>query len=156
MVGIVSAVAIGGAAAVLMLRPWDGIDGGDGGGESTTIELAVPMWQDWTETGLWCDEGDTFDIEMSGEAHHDATEESLVGPDGLTGGEVPEARVFADANTAAVIGALDSTQEAFDVGWGTTYTCPAGGNLFLGINDTNLEGNHGEFHATITHTPAAG
>ena len=37
----------------------------------------------------------------------------------------------------------------FYVGTGTTYECPAQGNLYLGINDTNFEGNSGEFTATI-------
>lgn len=166
VVGIVAALAVGGAvAAVLMLNPGilgtiaspgSGDEGGgviDGGGDATatTIELAVPMYNEWTSTGLWCDAGETFAITVTGEAWHDASPESLVGPDGLTGGEVPEARVFAEANTASVIGGFDTTPEMFAVGSGTTHTCTAGGALQLGINDTYLVGNSGEFWATVTH-----
>ena len=108
------------------------------------------MYAEWTETNFWCDQGDTFEISVTGRAWHDASAESEVGPDGLTNGEHPEARVLADANTASVIGRLDSIPEIFYVGTGTTYECPAQGNLYLGINDTNLDGNSGEFHASIT------
>jgi hypothetical protein len=165
VVGIVSALAVGGAvAAVLMLNPGilgmiaapgsvdeGGTTGGESGTTATTVELQVPMYNDWTSTGLWCDAGETFEITVTGEAWHDASPESLVGPDGLTGGEVPQARVFADANTASVIGGFDTTPEMFAVGSGTTHTCTAGGTLVLGINDTNLVGNSGEFSATVTH-----
>jgi hypothetical protein len=120
------------------------------GGTTSTVELQVPMYNEWTSTGLWCDAGETFDIVLSGEAYHDASAESLVGPDGLTGGEHPDARVFADANTASVIGGFDTTPELFAVGSGTSHTCTAGGALLLGINDTYLVGNSGEFHATVT------
>jgi hypothetical protein len=165
VVGIVSVLAVGGAvAAVLMLNPGilgmiaapgsvdeGGTTGGESGTTATTVELQVPMYNDWTSTGLWCDAGETFEITVTGEAWHDASPESLVGPDGLTGGEVPQARVFADANTASVIGGFDTTPEMFAVGSGTTHTCTAGGTLVLGINDTNLVGNSGEFSATVTH-----
>ena len=80
----------------------------------------------------------------------DQTPESVIGPDGLTGGERPEDRVFAGANTAAVIGRLGTTPEIFAVGSGATYTCPAQGNLELGVNDTDLDDNSGEFGAFVT------
>ncbi len=118
--------------------------------EPLTVDLNVPMYADWTDTGLWCEPGEVFEISVTGTAWHDASAESLVGPDGLTGGEVPEARVYAHANTASVIGGFDSIPEMFAVGSGTTYTCHAGGQLYLGINDTNLDGNSGEFQATVT------
>jgi CHAT domain len=150
VVSIVAALAVGGAiTAYVLMQPGDN-GGGDGGGSSSTAELAVPMYSGWTETNMWCDQGDTFEISVTGRAWHDASAESEVGPDGLTNGEVPEARVLADANTASVIGRLDSIPEMFYVGTGVTYECPAQGNLLLGINDTNLDGNSGEFHASIT------
>jgi hypothetical protein len=164
-VGIVAALAVAGAVtAVLMLNPGflgttplpgsgdeGGTTGGEGGTAATTVELQVPMYNPWTPTGLWCDAGEMFAITVTGEAWHDETPESLVGPDGLTGGEVPQARVFADANTASVIGGFDTTPEMFAVGSGTSHTCTAGGELQLGINDTYLVGNRGEFTATVTH-----
>jgi len=163
VVGTIAALAVGaGIAAVLVLNPGVFGTGGttddtgqsdgttDQGGTTSTVELPVPMYNEWTSTGLWCDAGETFDIVVSGEAYHDASAESLVGPDGLTGGEHPDARVFAGANTASVIGGFDTTPELFAVGSGTSHTCTAGGALLLGINDTYLIGNSGEFQATVT------
>lgn len=49
-----------------------------------------------------------------------------------------------------MIGKLDSIPERFAVGTGTTYPCPAGGSLYLGINDTDLDGHSGEFRADVT------
>jgi hypothetical protein len=150
VVGVVSAfIVAGGVAAFLMLRP-----GGDIPEQTSTVDVTVPMNEVAVSTGVWCAAGDTLEITASGQAWHDATEESLVGPDGLTGGEVPEARVFADANTASLIGALDSTNEPFYVGYARTYVCPADGTLYLGINDTYLVGNHGSFQAQVTHKSA--
>ena len=89
-------------------------------------------------------------IEASGRGWLDETQESVVGPDGLTGGELPEARVFDGANTAALIGRLDTTPEMFSIGTGTTYVCPAQGNLELRVNDTDVEDNSGEFGVLVT------
>ncbi|KRE31351.1 hypothetical protein ASG80_02555 [Agromyces sp. Soil535] len=151
VVGIIAAVAVGGAiSALVMLQPGGAGGGSDDGGSSNTAQVVVPMYEDWTGANSWCNQGDTFEISVEGRAWHDGTPESEVGPDGLTNGEFPEGRVLADANTASVIGGLDSIPEMFYVGTGTTYECPAAGNLYLGINDTNLEGNSGEFDATVT------
>jgi hypothetical protein len=157
VVGLVAVVAAGGVtAALLALRPDGGgggsEDGGGSGGEqsASTASLTVPMFSDWVDTGLYCYQGDEFVIEVTGRGWLDETPESVIGPDGLTGGERPEDRVFAGANTAAVIGRLGTTPEIFAVGSGTTYTCPAQGNLVLGVNDTDLDDNSGEFGAFVT------
>ena len=55
-----------------------------------------------------------------------------------------------DENTGSVIGRLNTTPEIFPIGTGTTYECPAQGNLVLGINDTDLANNSGEFAAFVT------
>jgi hypothetical protein len=155
--GLIAVVAAGGVtAALLALRPDGGGGGSDDGGGSdgeqsaSTAELAVPMAADWVDTGLYCYLGDEFVIEVTGRGWLDETPESVVGPEGLTGGERPEDRVFAGANTAAVIGRLNTTPEIFAVGSGTTYTCPAQGDLQLGVNDTDLDDNSGEFGAFVT------
>ena len=87
---------------------------------------------------------------MSGRGWLDETPESEIGPDGLTNGERPEDRVLGGREHGSVIGRLDTTPEMFSVGTGTTYACPAQGSLELGINDTDLEDNSGEFGAFVT------
>jgi hypothetical protein len=149
-VGVIAAVAIGGAIATfLVLRPdLGGGDGGDGS-DASTAEFALAMDTAWTDVGLYCEQGDEFVITVTGTAYHDGTPESEVGPDGLTNGEGAQYRVLAEANTASVIGKLDTIPEMFPVGSGTTYVCPAQGGLQLGINDTGLVGNSGEFHVSV-------
>ncbi len=151
-VGIAAAVlATGGVVAALALRPTGGDgDGGSGGGSASTGEFAIPLGGEWVDTGLYCYLGDEFVIEVTGRGWLDDTPESEIGPDGLMAGQSPEARVLSDANTGSVIGRLDTTPEVFSVGRGTTYICPAQGALQLGINDTDLEDNSGEFGASVT------
>jgi hypothetical protein len=36
----------------------------------------------------------------------------------------------------------------------TTYECPVGGRLWLGVNDNTPEGNTGNFRAAVTHRPS--
>ncbi len=155
---VIAALVIA-AAVVVAMRPellGLGADGDDDpgdsgdGGSASTAELVVPLNGDWVEAGLYCLLGDEFVIEVTGRGWLDAAQESEIGPDGLTNGEHPEDRVLADANTGSVIGRLDTTPEIFPVGTGTTYVCPAQGDLQLSINDTDLQDNSGEFGASVT------
>ena len=52
-------------------------------------------------------------------------------------------------NHAALIGSIDGQPPYFPVGKENTYTCPARGRLFLGINDEGVDNNSGKFSATI-------
>ena len=153
---VIAALLIGAAVAVAMNPGLLGLgsSGGDGGGSgdssSSTWETAIPLSSDWVDVGLYCERGHELVIEASGRGWLDETQESVIGPDGLTGGEFPEDRVFDGANTAALIGRLDTTPEMFSIGTGTTYVCPAQGNLELRVNDTDVEDNSGEFGVFVT------
>ncbi len=112
----------------------------------------MPVDQAWTETGVFCAANGTLNVKASGQATYDETE-APVGPDGLTSGEHFESRVYRDADTASLIGSLDTYSELFFVGYAATYECPVDGWLLLGINDNDLAGNRGEFWAAVTYTP---
>jgi hypothetical protein len=145
-----TAAAVGVASA---LNPglFRGDQGGPGsGGSESTAELAIPLDTDWVDVGLYCYLGDEFVIEVSGRGWLDDTPQSQIGPGGLAAGEDPETRVLPDAGTGSVIGKLSTTPEVFPIGTGTTYECPAQGDLLLGINDTDLGDNSGEFAAFVT------
>jgi hypothetical protein len=119
-------IAIGAAvAAAILLRPEDGTGGGDGNvpdgsgsGElsSEAAEVTVPVNHPWTNTGVQCAAGDTFNIKSSGQAWFDAGEELQVGPDGLGVGEFESERVYVDATTASLIGVLDTSSYHVPVG----------------------------------------
>ena len=147
-------VAIGGAvaAALLLLRPDTGAPGTANGGQPVLKEVTVPVDQAWTDTGVSCAAGDTFNIRASGNAWFDS-ENSFSSPEGLVSGTSSESRVLSGQYTAAMLGTLDTVDEAFYVGYATTYVCPVGGRLSLGINDDSLDGNEGEYLAAVTHRP---
>ncbi len=150
----IGVVAIGGAvaAALLLLRPDTGAPGTANGGQPVMKEVTVPVDQAWTETGVFCAANGTINVKASGQATYDETE-APVGPDGVTSGELFESRVYRDADTASLIGSLDTYSERFFVGYAARYECPVDGFLLLGINDNDLAGNRGEFSAAVTYTP---
>lgn len=120
----------------------------------TPVELSVPGDTRWLDSGVTCTPGTTLDISATGTIQHDASAGSTVGPDGLTEARFHKWNVegLPDANTAGLIGSLDET-EPFFVGSGTSYDCPRDGQLDLGINDTNLDGNSGVLTVTVQSRP---
>ena len=108
----------------------------------------VRMDQDWTRTGVSCEEGDTIRISARGEGVYDETE-AAVGPNGLTTGAREERRVFRNIESFALIGLLDTQSEAFFVGVEQQYVCPSSGELLLGPNDNLLDGNRGGWTVTL-------
>ena len=153
VIGVAAALVIGAGVAVSAALRWGPFAGDQAGSESggsdSTAELAVPLDIDWVDVGLYCTLGDEFVIEMSGRGWLDDTPESEIGPGGVDD-QSSETRVLPDENTGSVIGRLSTTPEIFAVGTGTTYECPAQGDLLLGVNDTDLADNSGEFAALVT------
>ncbi|GAA2154676.1 CHAT domain-containing protein [Humibacillus xanthopallidus] len=118
------------------------------------VEVSVPGNTRWLDSGVTCAPGTTLEISATGTIQHDASAGSTVGPDGLTDARFHKWNVegLPDANTAGLIGSLDET-EPFFVGSGTSYDCPRDGQLDLGINDTNLDGNSGALTVTVQSRP---
>lgn len=119
------------------------------------VEVSVPGNTRWLDSGVTCTPGTTLDISATGTIQHDASAGSTVGPDGLTEARFHKWNVegLPDANTAGLIGSLDET-EPFFVGSGTSYDCPRDGQLDLGINDTNLDGNSGALTVAVQSRPS--
>jgi hypothetical protein len=118
------------------------------------VVIAVPGNTRWLAAGVWCAPGTTLDISASGTIQHDASAGSTVGPDGLTDERYHKWNVagLPDANTAGLIGSIEEA-DPFFVGTGTSYDCPRDGQLDLGINDTNLDGNSGELTVQVVSRP---
>ena len=87
---------------------------------------------------------------MSGRGWLDDTPESQIGPDGLMTGEIPRRGSSPTRAPDRSSAGSSTTPEIFPIGTGTTYECPAQGDLMLGINDTDLDDNSGEFAAFVT------
>jgi hypothetical protein len=156
--GAIGIVAVGGGvAAALLLRPDNGAplngDGGGNGGQPVMTAVTVEVDQPWTDTGISCAAGDTFNIKASGQAWFE-TENTNSGPDGMLSGEHSDSAVVGWAHPLALLGSLDTVDESFGVGLATTYECPVGGRLWLGVNDNTPEGNTGNFSVAVTHRPS--
>ncbi|MGW4928900.1 CHAT domain-containing protein [Agromyces sp. NPDC004153] len=147
LVAVGAAVALG---AALLVPQW--IDGGAGGALDAN-EVFVRMDKAWTSTGVSCAQGDRIRISARGEGVYDETE-AAVGPAGLATGESPEPRVYRNIDSFALIGVLDNRSDAFFVGSEQVYVCPSPGELLLGPNDNQLDGNRGGFTATVELLPA--
>jgi hypothetical protein len=149
VVGAIAIASVGaGVAAALLLLPALG-----GSFAPGVKELTVSAERTWTDTGITCAAGDTFNIKGTGQAWF-STEESDLGPDGFKYGYDLDTRATASARPAALLGTLDTDDEPFVVGYAATYVCPVAGRLSLGVNDNSPQGNRGGFLATITHRPA--
>jgi hypothetical protein len=137
---------------VLSTREYSRLSGGGAVAGTSGQLITVNPTQRWTETGMWVEAGDmvTFDaegsIEMSGNNGDTAT------PAGSRTG-----RRAADAplrnQPAGILIARVGNAATFAVGDRRTVRAPAGGELFLGVNDDVLGDNRGEYRVSVTIQP---
>jgi hypothetical protein len=137
---------------VLSTREYSRLSGGGAVTGTSGQLITVNPTQRWTETGMWVEAGDmvTFDaegsIEMSGNNGDTAT------PAGSRTG-----RRAADAplrnQPAGILIARVGNAATFAVGDRRTVRAPAGGELFLGVNDDVLGDNRGEYRVSVTIQP---
>ena len=124
----------------------------DSSGETpTSVALEVPGDTRWLPSGVTCAPGTTLDISASGTIELDQSTGSTVGPDGLSDESYRQYNVdgLPDENNAALIGGIDETEPFFIGSEKSGYECPREGELTLGINDADLDGNSGALAVTI-------
>jgi hypothetical protein len=116
--------------------------------ERITKEVAVPAIEVWTDSGVDVASGDLLILTATGEVWHGRSKK-LFGPEGNSNPEVRELNVIEGTNHAALIGRIGENGTPFVVG--TEYGKPVdeGGRLFLGINDTGVEDNGGQFDVVV-------
>jgi len=124
---------------------------------SAPVSVVVPGTEQWTDTGIDLSIDDTVLIEADGAITPSTSSEPLYGPDGVP--DRPSARVFnveglEEANHAGLIGRIGEAGAPFQVGSQLLFEADTEGRLFLGINDTGVGNNAGEFTATITVNPS--
>jgi hypothetical protein len=117
-------------------------------GRRQTTSFNIPGNQQWTETDVVVQQGDTLELRVTGEvAYAPNVRVSAAGAPrrGAPGGpEVP----IPSAPAGALIGRIDNGAP-FLIGRNTSVQMPASGTLFLGINDDNTSDNSGAFRVTI-------
>jgi hypothetical protein len=135
---------------IAMSRPTDtgtGVAPSPGSGDVT-----VSARSQWTPTGITVRRGETLrinadgEIRISGDSNDRATASGVVNQRFDTRAPLP--RTLA----GALIGRIGNG-EPFGIGANATIQAPANGQLFLGINDSNVSDNDGSFQVSIGHTP---
>jgi len=121
--------------------------------EPVEVSVVVPGTEQWTDTGVELSINDTVLIEADGAVTPAENRESLYGPDGVP--DRPSAQVFnidglKAENHNGLIGRIGEAGAPFQVGSQLQYIADTEGRLFLGINDSDVANNAGEFTATIT------
>ena len=121
--------------------------------EPVEVSVVVPGAEQWTDTGVDLSVGDTVLIEADGAVTPAENSESLYGPDGVP--DRASARRFnidglEDENHNGLIGRIGGGGAPFRVGSELRYTAETDGRLFLGVNDSDVSNNAGEFTANIT------
>jgi hypothetical protein len=117
------------------------------------LTVFVPGTVLWTDSGIEVVTGDTLEIKAGGRITH-SKNGPLLTPDGdpnLAGHESNLPGVE-DANHAGLIGRIGEDGVPFAVGSEVETTVESDGRLYLGINDSGVGNNDGEFVATVTLT----
>jgi hypothetical protein len=124
-----------------------------------TRELDLHPTDNWVDTNIALNPGDTFDITATGQLQYTGAKTPASGPDGL-------ARGFADliknfpVNTAgrgALVGRIgdNAAARAFLIGAKYSGQAPVAGHLFVSVNQSSLDQATGSYHLTIRRTAAA-
>ncbi len=108
------------------------------------VSVTVPANQPWTDTGIYVRSGERVQFNASGRIRW-SPDLPPVGPEG--GGSTPGSPVE-NAPGGALIGRVGNSAP-FVVASGQIMTMPASGELMLGINDTGLSDNTGNFQVQI-------
>ena len=138
-------------------------------GQAWCVTVEVPSTSAWTPTGVELEKGGWLVIEAAGEA--EITRQTLMGrhdydytvgpagtyvyPDKAADRPFPIAAADRGPSPAyALIGRIGEEGEPFLVGSRLEKEIPENGELFLGINDYDLEDNSGAFTADVSISAA--
>jgi hypothetical protein len=120
--------------------------------------VAVVPTEPWTDTGTQLVQGQTYNISATGLLNYSGgNPSSVVSPVGIRGGSVHDPNsIVPNLPSESLIGKIGPDGVPFFVGKGKSFVAPAGGELFLGVNDENnaFGDNSGGWVASIG--PAGG
>jgi hypothetical protein len=140
--------------------------GGEGGEEAadeapttvaTTVprpvSLAVPANEAWTDTEFDVEAGQELEIEASGRIVHHPDPVLTAGPEGNPDAQLRQYNVptLGNVDHSSLIAKIGDAQPFF-VGRSITFSAPASGRLYLGINDAGVHNNEGAFTVEIRPT----
>lgn len=155
-IGVLAAVAvgaalvgIGGTVAVVLATAGAGGDDDAGGGSGAETAITLPASldvagdTDWTPTGFACAVGQRLLLTATGSVVVESLGGTAVGPDGTY--YFSALNPQPPAPTSALIGRIGEGGVPFVVGARLAMDCPAEGELQLGVNVADPDGNTGSF-----------
>ena len=113
--------------------------------------IVVDSKQRWTSTGITVRRGETITLNTTGEVRLSSNGEDIAPPAGSTSGRMAAGAPMPNTLAGALIGRIGNGAP-FGIGNQTTLVAPASGQLFLGVNDRDLNDNTGEFRVEITRS----
>lgn len=126
---------------------------GSSGGTATTLPAPAPTQgytvssqQHWSPTGISLNRGEVFAVNASGEISIRGADGPKASPAGT--GQTDPANPMPSVQTGALIGRI-GTGQPFLIGTASNIAAPAAGQLFLGINDSNVSDNQGSYQVDI-------
>jgi hypothetical protein len=132
---------------IVLARPNSAVPttgGGQGGG------VAVPGNQAWTPTGITVRRGEQITFNSTGDVKYGPDQADMASPAGARSQRFEQNAPLPGNYVGALIARVGNG-EPFPIGGPTaTVAMPANGQLFLGINDSIVNDNSGEFRVTIT------
>jgi hypothetical protein len=109
-------------------------------------KITVSGQSAWTPTGLTVRRGEPLTVSASGEIRVGGEGNPTASPGGA--GATNAGNPLPSAATGALIGRVGNGQP-FLIGNQSRVTAPAAGQLFLGINDSHLQDNDGQFQVEL-------
>jgi len=137
-------------ARIVMVRPANAPSSNTAasGGTSTSAGITVDGKSQWTPTGLTVRRGEWVTFSSTGEIHIGGDGNPAANPGGVSNNAVAPGAPVAGGVAGALIGRVGNSA-AFVIGSQGRVQMPAAGQLFLGVNDGNLQDNDGSFHVQV-------
>jgi Ca2+-binding EF-hand superfamily protein len=122
-----------------------------GGGAVGTSGQAVVVQgaREWVDTGIDVSRGDRVSIDATGEVTLSNNRADVAGPAGSRTGRLAVNAPLRNDPAGALIGRINNSAPML-VGNRRTFVAPAGGRLFLSVNDDYFADNVGEYRVTIS------
>jgi len=110
--------------------------------------IVVSAQQQWTPTGLTVRKGEVITFQTNGDAQLSTDASDLAGPAGSRSGRLAQSAPLPQALAGALIARIGNGRP-FPIGDQTSVPMPESGQLFLGINDDDLNDNQGGFRVNV-------
>jgi len=110
--------------------------------------IVIPGNTQWVDTGINVRSGQVVNFSSSGEVQLSPNGDDKAGPAGSLLGRNEVRAPMASALAGALLGRIGNGR-AFGIGDQTKISMPGSGRLFLGINDSNVRDNSGNFTITL-------